>query len=37
MDILFINKILDKLSKNNIQNTILEASSHGLKQHRLDG
>ena len=37
MDILFNNKILDKLSTNNIQNVIMEASSHGLHQGRLDG
>ena len=28
---------LDKLKKQNIDNVILEASSHGLKQNRLDG
>ena len=28
---------LEKLKKENIDNVILEASSHGLKQHRLDG
>ena len=28
---------LEKLKKNNINNVILEASSHGLKQNRLDG
>ena len=30
-------KILSILKKKNINNVILEASSHGLKQHRLDG
>ena len=28
--------ILKKLKENNIENVILEASSHGLKQHRLN-
>ncbi len=28
---------LEQLNKENINNVILEASSHGLKQHRLDG
>jgi len=28
---------MNKLKKNNINNVILEASSHGLKQNRLDG
>ena len=28
---------LSKLKKQKIENVILEASSHGLKQHRLDG
>jgi len=32
-----LNKILRMLKKNKINNVILEASSHGLKQHRLDG
>ena len=32
-----LNKILTKLKKKKIENVILEASSHGLKQHRLDG
>jgi len=32
-----LNKILGILKKKKINNVILEASSHGLKQHRLDG
>ena len=32
----FLNKILKKLKKNGIENVILEASSHGLDQKRLD-
>tara|TARA_Y100000590_G_scaffold1963_1_gene2520 strand:- start:2438 stop:5281 length:2844 start_codon:yes stop_codon:yes gene_type:complete len=32
-----INEILSTLKKKKINNVILEASSHGLKQHRLDG
>ncbi len=32
-----LNKILRNLKKKKINNAILEASSHGLKQHRLDG
>ena len=32
-----LSKILKKISKRKIDNVILEASSHGLKQHRLDG
>ena len=32
-----LNKILRILKKKKINNVILEASSHGLKQHRLDG
>ncbi len=37
LDPLSLNKILDNLSRRGIKNIILEASSHGLKQHRLDG
>ena len=37
LDPLSLNKILEKLAKKKINNVILEASSHGLKQHRLDG
>ncbi len=37
LDILKLNKVLSKLKKKGINNVILEASSHGLKQHRLDG
>ena len=33
---LSINKYLQIIKKNRINNVILEASSHGLKQHRLD-
>ncbi len=36
-DPIYLNKILRMLSEKKINNTILEASSHGLKQHRLDG
>jgi len=32
-----INKFLEILKKKKIENVILEATSHGLKQHRLDG
>ena len=32
-----LSKYLKYLSKKKIDNIILEASSHGLKQHRLDG
>ncbi len=37
LDSIQINKILQNLKKKKIENVILEASSHGLKQHRLDG
>ncbi len=37
LDPIFLGKILNILSKNKVNNVILEASSHGLKQHRLDG
>ena len=37
LDPLSLNKILEKQKKNKIENVILEASSHGLKQSRLDG
>ena len=37
LDPLELNKNLNTLKKNNINNVILEASSHGLKQNRLDG
>ncbi len=36
LDIISINKILNKFSKLKINNVILEASSHGLQQKRLD-
>ncbi len=36
-DPIFLNKILNNLYKKGVKNVILEASSHGLKQHRLDG
>ena len=36
-DTIQLNKILKILKKKKINNVILEASSHGLKQHRLDG
>ncbi|MBD1109246.1 UDP-N-acetylmuramoyl-L-alanyl-D-glutamate--2,6-diaminopimelate ligase [Pelagibacterales bacterium SAG-MED50] len=32
-----LSKILNKLKKQNINNVIMEASSHGLSQNRLDG
>jgi murE/murF fusion protein len=32
-----LSKVLNQLKKENINNVILEASSHGLKQNRLDG
>ena len=34
-DTITIHKILEKLKKNNIDNVIIEASSHGLDQNRL--
>ena len=37
LDPISLNKILERHKNNNIDNVILEASSHGLKQHRLDG
>jgi len=36
LDPLILHKNLKKISKQNIKNVILEASSHGLKQKRLD-
>ncbi len=36
-DSLSLNKTLQKLKKNKINDVIMEASSHGLKQNRLDG
>lgn len=36
-DSIQLSKILDKLKKKKTDNVILEASSHGLDQHRLDG
>ena len=36
-DTIQINKILEKLKEKKIENVILEASSHGLHQNRLDG
>ena len=32
-----LSKILKKLKRQKIDNVIMEASSHGLKQNRLDG
>ena len=32
-----LGKILKKLKDNRIENVIMEASSHGLQQNRLDG
>ena len=37
LDSIQLGLILKKLKKKNINNIILEASSHGLKQNRLDG
>ena len=37
IDPIALSKILKKLKKEKINNVILEASSHGLKQNRLDG
>ena len=37
LDPLQLSKYLEYLSNKKIDNIILEASSHGLKQHRLDG
>ena len=37
LDPIKLNRILVKLKNSKIDNVILEASSHGLKQHRLDG
>jgi murE/murF fusion protein len=37
LDPITLSKALNKLKKENINNIILEASSHGLKQNRLDG
>ncbi len=36
-DPILLNNVLANLKKKKINNVILEASSHGLKQHRLDG
>ena len=37
LDPIKLGDILSKLKKKNIDNVILEASSHGIKQNRLDG
>ena len=37
LDSLSLNKVLNDLKEKNFNTVILEASSHGLKQHRLDG
>ena len=37
VDPLQLGKILEKLKDQRIDNVIMEASSHGLKQNRLDG
>ena len=37
IDPINLGKILDKLKKRGVQNVIMEASSHGLEQNRLDG
>ena len=37
LDPITLREVINKLSKKKINNIILEASSHGLKQNRLDG
>tara|TARA_Y100000590_G_scaffold465209_1_gene636835 strand:+ start:2950 stop:5796 length:2847 start_codon:yes stop_codon:yes gene_type:complete len=37
LDPIELSNYLEKIKKNRIENVILEASSHGLKQNRLDG
>ena len=37
IDPIYLGKILNELKKRKIENVIMEASSHGLKQNRLDG
>ena len=37
IDPINLAKILDRLKKRGVQNVIMEASSHGLEQNRLDG
>jgi MurE/MurF fusion protein len=37
LDPISLSKVLEKLKKEKVDNVILEASSHGLKQNRLDG
>ena len=37
LDPISLHKILSRIKKKNIENLILEASSHGLHQNRLDG
>ena len=37
IDPIRLSKILNNLKKQKIENVILEASSHGLNQNRLDG
>ena len=37
LDPILLSEHLDKMRRKKIKNIILEASSHGLKQHRLDG
>ena len=37
IDPLYLSKILSILKKQNVNNIIMEASSHGLNQNRLDG
>ena len=37
VDPINLGKILVKLKKRGVQNVIMEASSHGLEQNRLDG
>ena len=37
IDPIRLSKILNYLKKQNVNNVIMEASSHGLNQNRLDG
>ena len=37
LDPIKLSSYLEKIKKQKIENVIMEASSHGLKQHRLDG
>ena len=35
-DTILVHQILEKLKKNKVNNVIIEASSHGLSQNRID-